>query len=65
LKRLSQKSLPASHFQREERFGRILSGRFYFFPLWKRGRKGDFTAFQKDRPLPGFELHGIPETCNV
>jgi hypothetical protein len=47
LKRLSQKSLPASHFQREERFGRILSGRFYFFPLWKKGEGGGFYGFSK------------------
>jgi hypothetical protein len=48
LKKLSQKSLPCSLFQREESFGRIRGGRFLFFPLWKRGRKGDFTAFSKD-----------------
>jgi hypothetical protein len=26
-------------------------GRFHFFPLWKRGRKGDFTAIQKTKML--------------
>jgi hypothetical protein len=61
LKRPSQKSLPASLFQREERIIWICSGRFYFFPLWKRGRKGDFTAFKKNRLLPGFELQWSPE----
>jgi len=23
---------------------------FHFFPLWKRGMKGDLTAFQKAKP---------------
>jgi hypothetical protein len=47
LKRPSQKSLPSSLFQREESFWGIHVGRFHFFPLYKRGTKGDFTAFQK------------------
>jgi hypothetical protein len=25
---------------------------FHFFPLWKRGMKGDLTAFQKAKLLP-------------
>jgi hypothetical protein len=27
---------------------------FHFFPLWKRGMKGDLTAFQKAKVLPLF-----------
>jgi hypothetical protein len=55
LKRPSQKSLPSSLFKREESFCRIRGGRFHFFPLWKRGRKGDFTAFQKINLLSPLE----------
>jgi hypothetical protein len=51
LKRPSQKSLPSSFFLREESIGGILGGRFPHFPLWKKGRKGDFTAFQKTKLL--------------
>ena len=60
LKRLCQKSLPSSLFQREEDgsarspIGPLFIGAFGeralpFFPLWKRGMKGDFTAFQKTK----------------
>ena len=28
------------------------SNSFHFFPLWKRGMKGDLTAFQKAKLLP-------------
>jgi len=45
LKRPSQKSLPASLFQREESFGAMRAGRFHLFPLWKRGRKRDSAGF--------------------
>jgi hypothetical protein len=51
LKRPSQKSLPSS-LQREESFCGNRRGRFHFFPLWKRGRKGDFTAFKKTKLFP-------------
>jgi hypothetical protein len=27
---------------------------YHFFPLWKRGMKGDLTAFQKAKLLPFF-----------
>jgi len=27
---------------------------FHFFPLWKRGMKGDLTAFQKAKLLQSF-----------
>jgi hypothetical protein len=30
---------------------------FHFFPLWKRGMKGDLTAFQKAKVLPGEQLY--------
>jgi len=33
---------------------------FHFFPLWKRGMKGDLTAFQKAKRLQNFEMN-IPE----
>jgi hypothetical protein len=29
---------------------------FHFFPLWKRGMKGDFTAVQKAKLLPQFQM---------
>jgi len=32
---------------------------FRFFPLWKRGMKGDFTAFQKAKLLRIFYLMSI------
>jgi hypothetical protein len=31
---------------------------FRFFPLWKRGMKGDLTAFQKAKLLQKFYLPG-------
>jgi hypothetical protein len=30
------------------------SNSFHFFPLWKRGMKGDLTAFQKAKRLQDF-----------
>jgi hypothetical protein len=32
---------------------------FHFFPLWKRGMKGDLTAFQKAKLLPFFQLEAL------
>jgi len=29
---------------------------FHFFPLWKRGMKGDLTAFQKAKLLQDLKL---------
>jgi hypothetical protein len=33
---------------------------FHFFPLWKRGMKGDLTAFQKAKLLPKNKYPVIP-----
>jgi len=33
---------------------------FHFFPLWKRGMKGDLTAFQKAKLLSKFKYQ-IPK----
>jgi hypothetical protein len=43
----------------DRRSGRYSSARsanapYQFFPLWKRGMKGDFMAFQKAKLLPFF-----------
>jgi predicted AAA+ superfamily ATPase len=32
---------------------------FHFFPLWKRGMKGDLTAFQKAKLLRKREISGL------
>jgi hypothetical protein len=34
-----------------ELFGIRWSNSFHFFPLWKRGMKGELTAFQKAKLL--------------
>jgi hypothetical protein len=47
LKKLSQKSLPSSLFEREESFWAIHTEKFSLFPLWKRGKKGDFMALKE------------------
>jgi hypothetical protein len=52
LKSPSQKFLPSSLFKERKAFGGI-DGRFYFFPLGKRGMKEDFTALQYTKLLHG------------
>jgi hypothetical protein len=34
---------------------------FRFFPLWKRGMKGDLTAFQKAKRLQNFKRKSFPD----
>jgi hypothetical protein len=51
LKRPSQKSLPSS-LSKARRVLRNPPWKIPLFPLWKRGRKGDFTAFQKTKLFP-------------
>jgi hypothetical protein len=60
----SQKSLPSSLFQREESFGGF-DGRFHFFPLWKRGMKGDFTAIQKTKLLQKNNYNRLGGGCEA
>jgi hypothetical protein len=43
---------PSSLFQREERFVFMTDKKILFFPLCRRGKKGDFKAFQKAKLLP-------------
>jgi hypothetical protein len=45
---------PVLPFQREESFLQF-PGKISFFPLWKRGMKGDLTDFQKPKRLPNIK----------
>jgi hypothetical protein len=47
LERLSQKSLPASLFQREERLFTGIRGFIMPFPALKKGDSGGFDGFSK------------------
>jgi hypothetical protein len=48
LKRHSQKSLPASLFQREESFSECLQIKDSFFSPLKKGDEGGFDGFSKN-----------------